>query len=96
MADQEEDYSKLPLPDRFAHKNWKVRKEAYEAATKEFKTAQPNSPIVKEFTQDSALWKAAVADANVAAQTEALNAYCAFLEIAGPSASIRYAMLARP
>lgn len=89
MADQEEDFSKLPLPDRFAHKNWKVRKEAYEAATREFKTAQPNSPIVREFTNDSALWKAAVSDANVAAQQEAFNAYCAFLEIAGTNASVR-------
>lgn len=90
MADQEEDFSNLPLPERFAHKVWKVRKEAYEAATKEFKSAQPTDPIVKEFIHDSGLWKAAVADSNVAAQTEALNAYCAFLEIAGPSASTRY------
>lgn len=91
MADQEEDFTKLPLDERFAHKNWKVRKEAYETATKEFKTAQHNAPIVKEFTNDSALWKAAVADANVAAQQEALAAYCAFLEIAGANASVRYA-----
>lgn len=90
MADQEEDFSKLPLPDRFAHKNWKVRKEGYEAATKEFKTAQPTDPIVREFTQDSGIWKGAVADANVAAQQEGLNAYCAFLEIAGTAASTRY------
>lgn len=84
MAEQEEDFSKLPLPDRFSHKNWKVRKEGYEAATREFKTAtSPSNPTVKEFTADSGLWKAAVADSNVAAQQEALNAYCAFLEIAG-------------
>ncbi|KAL1297198.1 hypothetical protein AAFC00_004768 [Neodothiora populina] len=89
MGDKEEDFSNLPLPERFAHKVWKVRKEAYEAATKEFKTAQPNSPIVREFTQDSGLWKAAVADSNVAAQQEALIAYGAFLEIAGPNGASR-------
>lgn len=90
MADKEEDFSALPLSDRFAHKNWKVRKEAYEAAAKEFKTATgPSDPLVKEFTNDSAIWKA-VADSNVAAQQEALSCYCAFLEIAGPSASSRY------
>ncbi|GAB7350369.1 hypothetical protein MBLNU459_g0996t1 [Dothideomycetes sp. NU459] len=89
MADQEEDFSKLPLPERFAHKNWKVRKEGYEAAAAEFKKAQESSPIVREFTLDSGLWKAAVADSNVAAQQEALNALCAFLDIAGAQGCTR-------
>ncbi|KAK4980915.1 hypothetical protein LTR66_010289, partial [Elasticomyces elasticus] len=84
MAEQEEDFSTLPLVDRFAHKNWKVRKEAYEAAAKEFKIAQESSPIVREF-QDASLWKGAVADSNVAAQQEGLAALCAFLDIAGTS-----------
>ncbi|TIA68185.1 ARM repeat-containing protein [Aureobasidium pullulans] len=83
MAEEQEDFSKLPLPDRFVHKNWKVRKEGYEAATKEFKTAQPSDPLVKDFVADSNIWKAAVADSNVAAQAEGLNALNAFLEIAG-------------
>ncbi|KAG9829508.1 ARM repeat-containing protein, partial [Aureobasidium melanogenum] len=65
------------------HKNWKVRKEGYEAATKEFKTAQPTDPLVKDFIADSNIWKGAVADSNVAAQAEGLNALNAFLEIAG-------------
>lgn len=34
MADDPEDFTKLPLVDRAVHKLWKVRKEAYEAATK--------------------------------------------------------------
>ena len=47
MADQEEDFSSLPLSDRFVHKNWKVRKEAYEAAAKEFDNAQTEQdPVV--------------------------------------------------
>lgn len=84
MADQEEDFSSLPLPDRFAHKNWKVRKEGYEAATKEFEVAQTESDsIVRQFVQDPGLWKAAVADSNVAAHQEALVALCSFLSIAG-------------
>lgn len=86
---EEEDFSKLPLSERFAHKNWKVRKEAYEAATKEFKTAQETDPIIKDFTYDSGLWKAATADSNVAAQQEALAALCAFLEIAGTQGCTR-------
>ncbi|KAI5201787.1 hypothetical protein AUEXF2481DRAFT_693324 [Aureobasidium subglaciale EXF-2481] len=83
MAEEQEDFSKLPLADRFVHKNWKVRKEAYETATTEFKTAQPSDPLVKDFVADSNIWKGAVADANVAAQAEGLNALNAFLEIAG-------------
>lgn len=84
MADQEEDYSSLPLTDRWVHKNWKVRKEAYEAAVKEFDQAQSeNDAIVRTFTNDSSLWKSAVGDSNVAAQQEALGALCSFLQIAG-------------
>lgn len=66
------------------HKNWKVRKEAYEAAAKEFDAAQSeNDSTVRTFTNDSSLWKGAVADSNVAAQQEALGSLCSFLQIAG-------------
>ncbi|EME84150.1 uncharacterized protein MYCFIDRAFT_214631 [Pseudocercospora fijiensis CIRAD86] len=80
---EEEEWAQLPLTDQFQHKNWKARKGGYETATKEFKTAQPSDPIVREFTLDSGLWKGAVGDANAAAQQEALNAYNAFLDAAG-------------
>nr|POE54951.1 spindle pole body component alp14 [Quercus suber] len=82
MADEEE-FAKLPLPDQFQHKNWKARKGGYEIATREFKTAQPTDPIVREFILETSLWKGAVGDSNVAAQQEALNAYNAFLDAAG-------------
>lgn len=86
MADQEEDFSSLPLTQRFVHKNWKVRKEAYEAAAKEFDHAQTESdPLVKQFTNDTSLWKGAVTDSNVAAHQEGLNALCSYLQIAGQS-----------
>lgn len=91
MADQEEDFSSLSLIDRFAHKNWKVRKEAYEAAKKEFDSAQTESdPVVMQFTRDPGIWKAAVSDSNVAAHQEALAALCSFLQIAGTSGCTRY------
>jgi hypothetical protein len=84
MADQEEDFSSLPLPDRFTHKNWKVRKEAYEAAAKEFSlAASEQEPIVRQFISDASIWKGVVGDSNVAAQQEGLAALCAFLEISG-------------
>jgi protein STU2 len=91
MADQEEDFSSLPLTERWVHKNWKVRKEAYEAAAKEFDVAQTeNDAIVRQFTNDSTLWSKAVADSNVAAQQESLGALCSFLQIAGLDGCKRY------
>lgn len=87
MAEAEE-FAKLPLPDQFAHKNWKARKGGYEIATKEFKTCSPSAPIIREFT-DGSLWKAAVSDSNVAAQQEALSAYNAYLDAAGPDGAKR-------
>ncbi|KAF2655216.1 spindle pole body component alp14 [Lophiostoma macrostomum CBS 122681] len=90
MADQEEDFSSLPLPDRFQHKNWKVRKEGYEAAAKAFGLAASESdPVVREFIQDAGIWKGVVGDSNVAAQQEGLGALCAFLEIAGTQGCTR-------
>lgn len=94
MADQEEDFSSLPLPDRFQHKNWKVRKEGYEAAAKEFDKAQgEKDPVVREFILDSGLWKGAVADSNVAAQAEGLGALCSFLQIAGIQGTTKYSSI---
>ncbi|KAJ5662496.1 Armadillo-like helical [Penicillium maclennaniae] len=90
MADAEPDFSSLPLQDRFAHKNWKVRKEGYEDAKAQFeKTPDESAPVFTPFLQDPSLWKGAVADSNVAAQIEGLAAYCAFLKYGGPQACAR-------
>ena len=90
MADQEEDFSQLPLPDRFVHKNWKVRKSGYEDAAKEFeKTPDESDPIFRPFLQDPGLWKGAAGDSNVAAQQDGLNALCAFLKYGGIQACTR-------
>ncbi|KAJ4371195.1 hypothetical protein N0V83_004411 [Neocucurbitaria cava] len=90
MADQEEDFSALPLPDRFTHKNWKVRKEGYEAAAKEFSLAASESDaVVRQFVNDASIWKGVVGDSNVAAQQEGLAALCAFLDISGQAGCTR-------
>ncbi|QGA16210.1 hypothetical protein EYB26_003877 [Talaromyces marneffei] len=90
MADAEEDFSSLPLQDRFTHKVWKVRKEGYEDAAKQFeKTPDESDPVFTPFLQDPSLWKGAVADSNVAAQQEGLAAYCAFLKYGGIQACAR-------
>ncbi|KAF2765870.1 hypothetical protein EJ03DRAFT_279229 [Teratosphaeria nubilosa] len=83
MAEGEEDFAQLPLPDQFRHKNWKARKAGYETAAKHLRTAQPTDAVVRDFILESSLWKGAVSDSNVAAQQEALGAYNAFLDAAG-------------
>ena len=88
MADGEEDFSQLPLVDRFTHKNWKARKGGYEAAAKEFEvTPDESDPAFRPFLQDSGLWKSAAGDSNVAAQQEGLAALCAFLKYGGVQAA---------
>jgi protein STU2 len=87
---EEEDFSSLPLTDRWVHKLWKVRKEAYEAGARAFDVAPSESdPTVRQFVQDPGLWKSAVADSNVAAQQEGLGALCSFLQIAGTQGCVR-------
>ncbi|KAK3306156.1 armadillo-type protein [Chaetomium strumarium] len=89
MAD-EEDYSSLPLTDRWVHKVWKVRKQAYEEAAQQFeKTPDEYDPAFRPFTQDPSLWKSAAADSNVAAQQEGLAALCAFLKFGGRDGALR-------
>ncbi|TVY20406.1 Spindle pole body component alp14, partial [Lachnellula arida] len=84
MAEKEEDFSSLPLPDRFQHKIWKVRKAGYEDAAKQFEiTPDEHDPAFRPFLQDPSLWKGAVADSNVAAQQDGIAALCAFLKFGG-------------
>jgi protein STU2 len=91
MAEQEEDFSSLPLLDRWVHKNWKARKDAYLEAANSFDEARSEGdPLVRQFTNDTSLWKSAVSDSNVAAQQEALGALCSFLHIAGVQGATRY------
>ncbi|KAI0008771.1 armadillo-type protein [Xylariaceae sp. FL0662B] len=90
MADGEPDYSSLPLTERWAHKVWKVRKGAYEEAAKQFEvTPDEYDPAFRPFNQDPSLWKGAVADSNVAAQSDGIAAYCAFLKFGGREGCVR-------
>ncbi|KAJ4309649.1 hypothetical protein N0V84_011389 [Fusarium piperis] len=89
MAD-EDDYSSIPLPDRFPHKVWKVRKGAYEEAAKLFeKSPDEADPCFRPFLNDPGLWNKAVLDSNVVAQQEAIIALCAFLKFGGRDCCLR-------
>ncbi|EGD93480.1 spindle pole body component [Trichophyton tonsurans CBS 112818] len=77
MAD-EEDFSSLPLPERFAHK---YGKKATKQPKKQFEISpDEDAPVFRPFLQDPTIWKGVVADTNVAAQQEGLAAYCSFLQ----------------
>ncbi|KAI1799244.1 ARM repeat-containing protein [Daldinia bambusicola] len=90
MADGEPDYSSLPLTERWVHKVWKVRKQAYEEAAKQFEiTPDEHDPAFRPFNQDPSLWKGAVADSNVAAQSDGIAAFCAFLKFGGKGCCVR-------
>ncbi|KAI0798367.1 armadillo-type protein [Xylaria sp. FL0064] len=90
MADGEPDYSSLPLTERWVHKVWKVRKQAYEDAAKQFElTPDEHDPAFRPFNQDPSLWKGAVTDSNVAAQSDGIAAYCAFLKFGGREGCVR-------
>ncbi|UKZ69472.1 uncharacterized protein TrAtP1_010479 [Trichoderma atroviride] len=87
---EEEDFSSLPLPDRFSHKNWKVRKQAYEDVAKQFaKSPDESDPCFRPFLNDPGLWKSAVSDSNVAAQQEAILSLCEFLKYGGRDGALR-------
>ncbi|RYP40131.1 hypothetical protein DL767_001846 [Monosporascus sp. MG133] len=69
---------------------WKVRKQAYEEAAKQFElTPDERDPAFRPFNQDPSLWKAAVADSNVAAQADGIAALCAFLKFGGREGCVR-------
>ncbi|KAK9236260.1 armadillo-type protein [Lipomyces kononenkoae] len=90
MADQEEDYSSLPLQDRATHKIWKVRLAAYEEMTKQFTTsASENDPCFRLFLNDPTLFKKIVTDSNVAAQEAGIASLVACLQYGGPNACQR-------
>ncbi|KAF3939910.1 hypothetical protein ABW19_dt0201686 [Dactylella cylindrospora] len=90
MADQEEDYSSLPITDRATHKIWKVRKQAYEEVAKQFeKSSSETDSCFRPWLSDASIWKGIIADANVAAQQEGINCLHAFLQYGGVNAGIR-------
>ena len=73
--------------------NWKVRKQGYEDAAKAFEvTPDESDPTFRPFLLDSGLWKGAVADSNVAAQQDGINALCAFLKFGGQDACKRFVL----
>ncbi|KAF8467638.1 armadillo-type protein [Kalaharituber pfeilii] len=90
MAEEEPDYSHLPITDRAVHKVWKVRKAAYEEAAAAFaKTPDESDPYFHPWISDAGIWNKIVMDSNVAAQQEGIAALCSFLKYGGDAACTR-------
>ncbi|KAL7750699.1 hypothetical protein RI367_004043 [Sorochytrium milnesiophthora] len=79
MADQDEDFSKLPIAERLTHKNWKARSSAYEELTKLFQISPEDSPLYAKHAPDI---KKMVTDAHLGAQETGLAAALAFVQSA--------------
>ncbi len=80
----------LTRPPLLSPQVWKVRKQAYEDAAKQFEvTPDEHDAAFRPFNQDPSLWKGAVADSNVAAQSDGIVAYCAFLKFGGREGCVR-------
>ncbi|OMJ25363.1 Cytoskeleton-associated protein 5 [Smittium culicis] len=79
MADENEDYSSLPLKTRLAHKIWKVRLNAYTEAEKLFSTIDPDTEAYV-FNEYEPFLKKIASDANVAALEAGIGAVLKFVE----------------
>ncbi|KAI9155895.1 hypothetical protein H9P43_009005 [Blastocladiella emersonii ATCC 22665] len=84
-APEEIDFSRVPLGDRLAHKNWKARQSGYEELAKTFRTSPETSPVYSRYASD--LRKMAV-DTNMAAQETAVLAIATFMEFAPTPAAL--------
>ena len=77
MAEDDQEYLKLPVEDRCVHKVWKARVSGYEEAVKLFNRWDGDEPNWKKFAP---VIKKFVADSNAVAQEKGLVAALAFVE----------------
>lgn len=76
-----EDFSDLTISQRISHKNWKARKDGYEAAIKGIDRAlDTDDETVQLFMRDPSLMKIVVSDSNVIAQQDGYGVLCTFLK----------------
>ncbi|KAK6453923.1 armadillo-type protein [Scheffersomyces xylosifermentans] len=84
MSAEEQDYSSLPLDERLVHKVWKVRLEAYEELTEQFKSSRSEADACfQDYNQRPELMKTFITDSNVVAQEAGLNLLVNYLQYGG-------------
>ncbi|PWN17789.1 ARM repeat-containing protein [Microstroma glucosiphilum] len=86
-APPEEDFSRIPVEERLAHKNWKARSSAYEELSKKFSTtAYDSDPAFRPYTRNPDLLKGMLTDANAVAQEKGVGAVVEFVKYGGKAA----------
>lgn len=90
-AQEEVDYSKLPLEERLSHKVWKARLDGYQ----ELKQILSSNPSIKDnkisiYWRDPSLFNKFITDSNVAAQEHALVAFESLIIAFTPLASAKH------
>ncbi|KGQ99777.1 hypothetical protein MG5_06260 [Candida albicans P57072] len=87
MSTEEEDYSNLSLEERFVHKVWKVRLQAYEELATNIENSRNESdPIFTSLSLDNL--KKMILDSNVVAQETGYNTFNKFLIFGGNAANV--------
>ena len=89
MAEDDQEYLKLPVEERCVHKVWKARVSGYEEAVKLFNRWDGDEAAWKKF---SPIIKKFVADSNAVAQERGLEAALAYVEncdAAGKQVNVR-------
>ncbi|KAI9105402.1 hypothetical protein DFS34DRAFT_7380 [Phlyctochytrium arcticum] len=77
MADQDDDFTSLPLTERLSHKSWKARQGAYEELAKLFNTLPPDADA--EYKKWQEYTKKMMTDANAVAQEAGVGAVLAYV-----------------
>ncbi|KAJ3195013.1 Microtubule-associated protein, microtubule dynamics during spindle orientation [Irineochytrium annulatum] len=96
MADQDEDFTSLPLLERLAHKarqhpfSGLARQSAYDECAKIFRTLDPDADA--EYRKYQEYLKKMATDANIVAQEAGVNAILAFVENAPFGAKTRHVL----
>lgn len=87
MSTEEEDYSNLSLEERFVHKVWKVRLQAYEELATNIENSRNElDPIFTSLSLDNL--KKMILDSNVVAQETGYNTFNKFLIFGGNAANV--------
>ncbi|KAI5480254.1 microtubule associated protein [Pseudohyphozyma bogoriensis] len=89
MAAEEEDFTKLAIEDRLAHKSWKARLSAYDSLISLFRsTVSEDDPAFRPYLNGSVV-KDWVRDSNAVSQEKGVEAACALVEWGGKTAGVR-------
>lgn len=81
---KEEDFSKLPLEDKLAHKAWKARVDGYRSLIEEFENSRHETdPCFELISNNPELLKLFVTDSNVIAQESGILAVAKYFQFGG-------------